>query len=384
MSTSISAESHRLFDAVLERICVALQITETQFKDAEKKYESVCQWLSAPESPIARYSPHLYPQGSLKTDTTVRPLGQSEFDLDLVCQLDIQRQVDPGAVFKMIFDRLEAHGTYRKLIEPKRRCIRINYAGQFHLDVVPAIPDCVQGGSCIFVPDIPNPVLKDWKNSNPIGYAGWFDKMVVKQPRVRKFSAYESKSYDRLHGPKPAHLKKPLRLAVQLFKRWRDIEFADRLELAPPSILLTTLSGHFYDGEGEYAEALAGILNTIVLASRSQKLELYNPVNPEELLSERWRDSPDSYDAFVKAVSGFRDRWNDLIRSRGIHNISAELIKLFGEPVPQAIKEAYAPVSEARADNKLYIDPQTRNLVPSAAGATPIGVKVRENVFHGD
>jgi hypothetical protein len=379
-------EAQHLFDAILEKICISLQITKTQFEDAQQKHEAVCKWLSHPASPITIFNPYLYPQGSLRSDTTVRPLGQAEFDVDLVCQLDIRFNVDPAAVYQLIWDRLSDHEVYKKMIERKPRCIRLNYAGQFHMDVVPAVPDASCGGTCIKVPEIPKPTLKDWKPSNPIGYAEWFEKMTMKQPKVIKMAA-EAKSYDALCAPKPAHLKRPLRLAVQLFKRWRDITFAGQMDVAPPSIILATLSGIYYLGEQEYADALTGILNQIVAVTKSCRLELRNPVNSAELISERWRDKPDTYDIFVKEVTTFRDRWVALSHTRGVPAITAELEALFGDPAKQAVKEAFSHLDEARAESRLYAAGNGRTLLPAAAApaVTPAGAaKVRGNVFHGN
>ncbi len=61
------------------------------------------------------------------------------------------------------------------------RCIRLNYAGDFHLDIVPAVPDFEVGGTYIFVPDLDANLAIDapqndrWKPSNPKGYQIWFE-----------------------------------------------------------------------------------------------------------------------------------------------------------------------------------------------------------------
>src|SRR5271167_4992069 len=74
-------------DRHLERLCIILQLTSTQYKDAESKYQAVGKWLSAPGSPLFICAPEIYPQGSMLLGTTIRPWRGEEFDLDLVCQL---------------------------------------------------------------------------------------------------------------------------------------------------------------------------------------------------------------------------------------------------------------------------------------------------------
>jgi hypothetical protein len=56
-------------------------------------------------------------------------------------------------------------------LERLKRCLRLNYAGAFHLDILPACPNDRLGGGAILVPDRK---LECWKDSNPKGFAEWF------------------------------------------------------------------------------------------------------------------------------------------------------------------------------------------------------------------
>ncbi len=110
------------------------------------------------------------------------------------------------------------------------------------------------------------------------------------------------------------HEKPALKRSVQLFKRWRDKEFQDRPNLAPPSIILTTLSGHLYQGETWCTDALRTILNRIgVIIDSGESICLKNPANDKEDICEKWQNVPGSFDAFAEAVSRFRDRWERLL-----------------------------------------------------------------------
>ena len=376
MSGLVTASANRMFDEILEHICVGLQITPTQFKSVEQKYKAVGDLLSEDGSPVAKYSPHIFPQGSLNLDTTVKPFGQNEFDLDLVCKLSIYGPTDPARIYEMVWDRMYGHKTYRAIIERKRRCIRVNYAGDFHLDIVPAVPDCDGADEdCILIPDIPKPHLKDWKPSNPVGYARWFELRTIKTIKMAEARV------DPLRQPRPAHLKPTLKRSVQLLKRWRDIHFADEMDLAPPSIILTTLAAQLHKGEEWCTDALATILTGIWQITRRGKPKLYNPVNPDELISERWEDDEASYDAFVEAIREYRERWLDLVHSRGVPEISKELKVLFGEPAVQAFKEITKPVSQARVGNGLYVTKDSRMLTETKSPST---YRVESNYFYGD
>jgi hypothetical protein len=124
----------------LDQIGVILQLTPTMFESAERSYHAVGRWLHDDDSPVQIFDPLIHPQGSLLLKTTVKPVDHTEFDLDLVCLLQLFG-VKPLTVYDLLLDRMRSHRRYAPIILPERRCIRIDYADAFHLDIVPAIPD---------------------------------------------------------------------------------------------------------------------------------------------------------------------------------------------------------------------------------------------------
>ena len=139
----ITESFSRQLDDLLERICSKLQITPTQHEQADDRYRAIGDWLEAEGSPLARAKPVIYPQGSLRIGTTVRPLTRREYDLDLVCELELdwRRIPNPVILLDVVEMRLKDHETYRTMLERKNRCIRVKYANQFHLDILPGCPD---------------------------------------------------------------------------------------------------------------------------------------------------------------------------------------------------------------------------------------------------
>jgi len=356
---------------VLIRICILLQLTKTQYKEAEAHYLSVAEWLRAPASPIATLNPDIYPQGSLRIGTTVRPWWREEYDLDLVLWLELYQNANPIEVLDLVERRLRDHGTYAPMVERKNRCIRLNFARQFHLDILPARPDLRFSGSHILVPDC---AAKDWKESNPKGYAAWFEGRGALQLAEGTRAAIEQ-----LPLPEGAEDKNALQLAVQLLKRWRDIRFANTPELAPISIVLTTLAGLNYTGELNPIEALSAIVQRINCTVPSfGRLVVCNPANPHEDLSERWDGSPEAYGAFVAAM---RDLESDLaeLQRPGMPATSQRLERLFGETAPMAIREQAATVETMRKTSELGVARTGAITVVTSSGAVP----VRRNTFYG-
>jgi hypothetical protein len=109
--------------------------------------------------------------------TTVRPYNsRHEYDLDLVCQLHRCDHKPPMVVYQWVQDRLAANQVYKEILEPLKRCLRLNYAGAFHLDILPACPNDQLGNGAIHVPDRKR---ECWKDSNPKGFAAWFFERCV-------------------------------------------------------------------------------------------------------------------------------------------------------------------------------------------------------------
>jgi hypothetical protein len=360
---------------LLNRIGVKLQITPTQHQLAEQRYQEIGNWLSMGDSPLARYSPTIYPQGSLRIGTTVKPLGRQEYDLDLVLEIgwDWRRIRNPVVLLDLVEARLRQHGTYRDMLERKNRCIRVQYANQFHLDILPACPDSASGDGCVVVPDRE---AKDWKPSNPTGYAAWFDRqaqvaLVEMAKRVEPLPDWE-----------PNQVRPPLNRAVQLLKRWRDIRYARTPDLAPISIVLTTLAGHHYGGAELVNLALERVVDGIVAAlPTAGRLVVQNPSNPQEDLSERWDETPGAYQAFIAGMRELQVTWKQLNQQRGMSNVQVMLQRLFGEDIAKAvIAEQTKAVEAFRARQSLGVGRGSGTLASITAGSIPIP----RNTFYGE
>ena len=130
-------------DDLLRRIAAKIQITRAQHSRAVQHYESVSRVLSESDWPLAKFSPQVYPQGSFRIQTTNRPKGRKEFDLDFVCEF-LSMYPDPWQPDRLldeVYRFFKSRKRYNSLVERKTRCIRINYAGDFHLDILLAVPD---------------------------------------------------------------------------------------------------------------------------------------------------------------------------------------------------------------------------------------------------
>ena len=159
-------------DTLLHYGAEALDLTPTQYEDAVQKYQAVGAWLNKPDSLLAVADPLVYPQGSIAIGTATKPVGRDEFDLDLVCQMQIGDSISPAQLKRAIGQRLRENAVYHERLEEKNRCWRIIYAGDFYMDILPGRPDPrFVDNTALLIPD---KELSAWKESDPKGYAAWF------------------------------------------------------------------------------------------------------------------------------------------------------------------------------------------------------------------
>ena len=365
-------------DDLLKGVCDELQLVPTKYDQAVKRYQAVCNWLEVDSSVVAVFNPTIYPQGSMKIGTTVKPLGREEYDLDFVCEFrfSVSQLQSPLQLLKLLEARLRQHELYRSILEMKNRCVRLNYANQFHMDILPACPDPQGGGSCLFVPDRKS---RSWSFSNPKGYADWFESRCELALRLLMEQRRLMAKAEPIPPQQAAEEKAVLKRVVQLLKRWRDVHYQREPKLAPISMVLTTMAAQAYGGERTVTGALTSVLNNVVslVAQSAPRVFVLNPANRKEDLSERWNDAA-QYRAFVDGARELHERWSKALVTNGIQNVSNELRHVFGEPVEAALKKQAVTLQELREKSSLRV---------SQAGSLTVipthGVRVRPNTFHG-
>mgnify|MGYP001565323325 FL=1 len=372
------------YNKLLENISNELDISESRFKQAEERYKAIGKWLSREDSSVAEFHPDIYPQGSFRLGTLIKPVtDEEEYDIDLVCVLDITKnQVSQKQLKEMagkeIIDYARAN-SMKSMPENKRRCWTLNYAdgAQFHMDILPALPD---GDSfqnfleskgisanwtelAIAITDKTHPnynrIDDDWLCSNPKGYAEWFKYRMKTQFDVQIKSFAESIRASIEDVPE-YKVKTPLQRAVQILKRHRDKRFlGHKLEEDKPiSMIITTLSAKLYQNEGDLYSTLKNIVEqldahaallspgiTLNESLRSQRLiernpegswYIPNPVNPEENFADRWHENDNrKASAFFQWIAWVRNDLIEILRQADMKKISESFEHHFGESITQ-------------------------------------------------
>jgi hypothetical protein len=136
--------------SIIEELADSLGIPDSAYDKAEARYKDLGSFFDEPSAKCSPFSPHIYPQGSFRLGTVVRPLnGQCEYDLDLGCRLrkGITKYSHTQHQLKMLVGAdLESYRKARQIeeqLEEKNRCWRLSYKDdlKFHLDSVPSIPE---------------------------------------------------------------------------------------------------------------------------------------------------------------------------------------------------------------------------------------------------
>ncbi len=367
-------------DDLLDQMAEELQLDESRYNRIIKHYEAVKNWIEEDEKFFKPYKYDVYPHGSVRILTTVKPIGKDEFDLDIAIHLKTQwASHTPEKVYKELKRRLEEHETYKAMLEPKNRCIRLNYSGDFHMDILPGIQEDDWDENKIRIPDRE---LGHWVSSNPRGYANWFlgKANMVKQSLLEKALRAENVPDDDFEK------KKPLQRAVQLIKRYRDIYFQKNDTYKTSSIVVTTIAGQFYAGEDSIYDTVDGIITNIrtkITASPTARIKVLNPVNEAEDFTDKWESEPGYYTAFRGFCNYLHKEWQALKKENGVIEEGKVLKGLFGDDVYiNAQKRQTERLEKLRRDNSLGVNRSTGIL--SSLGAAITTAPVKSNTFFGE
>ncbi len=128
---------------LLRAVADDLDIPNHMYEDAVVKYTDIGEWLAQEDSELAQFEPDIFPQGSFRIGTMVRPLNEAEeYDIDLVCHLKIKKENTTQKELKdRVGKRLEGREDLKQILKPSRRCWILDYPEPFHMDVLPVIPN---------------------------------------------------------------------------------------------------------------------------------------------------------------------------------------------------------------------------------------------------
>ena len=201
-------------------------------------------------------------QGSYALGTLIKPVDDNdEYDADIQIVMNPNSQWKAKDYVLAVNRTLAGNQTYADKLRLKTRCVTVDYAGDFHLDVVPRVTTKGKHYVC-------NRIDDKFEETDGNGYRDWFNEK------------------NRITG---GNLKR----VVRLLKHLRD----HKNSFTAKSILLTTLAGNTIKASDEGAEAVSTVADTLetVLSRMNDYLqqhpnmpEIKNPVLATENFNRHW------------------------------------------------------------------------------------------------
>ena len=360
--------SNEALNLIMSDLADELNISKTMEERAVSGYEDVGLWLDSDDFDTGTV---VYPQGSFALGTVIKPLSGAdedhEYDIDLVCYMPEMRDSTAEEVKLSVGKRLQEHkGHAARLDEEGKRCWTLHYSG-FHMDILPSTaPAESTGGSysqdAIRITEKSSQGAYGFRPSNPRGYKKWFEGQMgetLVEERVRVASKITC-SVEEVHL---YQTRTTLQKVVQILKHHRDVMFEDDQDVAPISVILTTLAAKAYDQSSGVFDALSQVLMHMgeYVENRSGVWHIDNPVAPGENFADKWEHEPEKADAFFRwLIAAQANLVTDLVGVSGVDDLAAIMEKSLGSVYP---KRAIGRYGDRLNENR-----KSKGLFASASG----------------
>ena len=191
--------------------------------------------------------------------------------------------------------------------------------------------------------------------------------------------------------PYPARMgiKGVLRRIVQLCKRHRDIHFADNPDLAPLSIIITTLAARSYEQcvrNGVFDDEIDLLISVLrgmpgFIAFDGSTWRIPNETTRGENFAEKWNAKPALAGAFYAWHGKCASDLERLLELVGRDQIQKSLSDAFGSAAAnQAMQPLADRIGSDRATRRLAVAP---GIGLTGAASSSAGSMVRPNTFFG-
>lgn len=375
-------------DRILAEIAFSLQLPPTQYQKAVERYEAVRNYLEETSELFKDQVEHFYPQGSMSIDATISTKGtDDEYDLDIVAQLGGSfRHMSPLKILKELEAALKG---YRGLkVVRQSRCVTLYYSDGMHLDISPSIRELLTPDRQSHICHAKGPAESTEDHMVPMNakaFGLWYRARTPLEQRVVDSFAKRWEDYDPLSiradaevddVPEPISfvVKNTATLALQLHKRYRNIQYADIDGRMPPSVLLSYYAGTTARPNTSLSDMVIRmakfIISEIEIASLyGRTIDVCNPCHDQDVFTDRWPET-------VVQQSIYARQLEDLVK--GLENIKAGRVvptdmmvwlrEQFGERVVTKAADRMADqVGSSVKDSTQHYAPRGKLIVPTPA-----------------
>lgn len=276
-------------DAARQTLHRRITPSDTQYDEQEARWNALADFIKPKLTVLSGYPVRSWLQGSYKFGTQIRPTHKGdEFDIDLgiyYCWKGLpgKGNFGPKVLKKMVYETLQTFAVGNKDVTkvdapPKKRCCRIRFHDDFHIDVPCYHLDDDRDARTLATED------DTWEESDPKAIYKWFTSQFDDYVRAR------------------------VRRLVRYMKAWSALKFRGEND-RPSSVLLTVLvaqavHGLDHDLPGPEDEALNVALRKVYETVTGGQ-DVRNPVDPDEDLAARM--NTEQWDAFVERLKQFSE-----------------------------------------------------------------------------
>ena len=246
-------------------------------------------------------------QGSYGLNTLIKPVRDNgEYDADIQVVMNPNPNWKARDYLEALCETLARNDNFADKIKLRTRCITLDYARDFHLDVVPRVTR--QGGHFIC-----NWEKNDFEETDGTGYRDWF----ADKSRITKVN---------------------LKRVVRLLKYLRDHQG----NYVAKSILLTTLAGNTIKPSDQGTESVRTVANTLVtvltrmdgyLQQNFTMPQIKNPAMPSETFNRHWDQN--RFLLFKDRVHSYAEVASGALASPSIDDSITRWRRLFGDDFGQ-------------------------------------------------
>ncbi len=411
-SKTIPPQLTETTDILLADVAIRVQLSRTDYNKAVDRYQTINDWLERDDSPLKDLVQLVYPQGSMAIGATIASkLKTDEFDIDLVAQLGLPKDVLPNEPLDLLFKAIrgEPGSRYYRMTKRRTRCVTVDYSDDMHIDVTPVIRrwGTPERESWLFHDRPEAPQEPSYRLiANPYGFAEWFKTNTPPDQDFANIFEKRAAEYEQLmlmevaeSEPVPPLQEPPFRkskavIVLQLLKRWRNVQYDTRSGRRPPSILIAKLVADAANHTDRLSEEL--LLQARYMLHEFQRfhnagccIHVTNPVCEQDVLTDRWPESLRDQAIFINDLENLVAKVERLVSGCDLSEMQAIMMNLFGEaPTAEVFRAFNERLGKEVRDGRSQHRPNTGSrIIPTTAatGATiPSGaLKTSKHTFFG-
>jgi hypothetical protein len=146
-----------------------VNLDATRTATLHSRVTSVNSFISGNEDLENVVRDDVIPQGSFAHRTIIRPYSGNDFDADVLVPMAEQDDWEPKDYTKALYDALQSSGRYRDKAILGKRCVKLDYVGDFHIDLVPFV---TRDDGNTYITHRPR---NEFIRQDPVAYTAWFE-----------------------------------------------------------------------------------------------------------------------------------------------------------------------------------------------------------------